>query len=193
MLVSLAPTKTGSVAAGVYCISLTTLFGISAIYHRPTWGTEARQIMRRLDHSAIFLLIAGTYTPFILLAFPEPPSRQSKFLLWIWTGAGVGILQSVFWPKAPKTFVALLCLALGWAGVLEWQTFQTALDKNQIALTALGGLFYSVGAVIYAMKQPDPWPRVFGYHEIFHALTILATGCHFSVVYHLVVVSNDEE
>ena len=123
-------------AAGVYCLSLTLLFGISAIYHRPTWTPEARQIMRRLDHSAIFLLIAGTYTPFILLAYPDPDGR-SPFLLWIWLGAAVGILQSVFWPQAPKVFVALLCLSLGWAGVLEWEKFQAALDFTQISLTAL--------------------------------------------------------
>jgi len=178
-----APNEKAMVSAGVFALSLTTLFGISALYHRPTWKPDARRIMRRLDHSAIFVLIAGTYTPMILLTFTED---YALILGLIWLGAAIGVGVSVFWTSAPKSLIAALCVSFGWAGVWNWKSFQDGLLGHQIAAIAAGGISYSVGAIVYATKVPDPWPRVFGYHEIFHALTVLAAGCHYFVVWELV-------
>ena len=104
----------------------------------------------------------------------------------IWLGAAIGVGVSVFWTSAPKSLIAALCVSFGWAGVWNWKSFQDGLLGHQIAAIAAGGISYSVGAIVYATKVPDPWPRVFGYHEIFHALTVLAAGCHYFVVWELV-------
>ena len=186
-LIYLAPSIRSGVAAVVYSLSVTILFGVSALYHRLTWTPAKRRLMKRLDHSAIFLLIAGSYTPVVLLTFPA--DRWVDFLSFIWGGAACGIIQSIIWPGAPRIVVAGLCLALGWAAVFEWDVFKLGLSNSQIVLVALGGVFYSIGAAVYALRYPDPWPAVFGYHEVFHMLTIMATVCHFFVVYQLVLAS----
>jgi hemolysin III len=184
-LVCYAATPKGAWGGGIYAFSVTSLFGISAFYHRPTWMPEKRQWLRRLDHSAIFLLIAGTYTPLILNGFQ---GGSGDFLLTlVWSGAALGMLQSIFWPTAPKVLVAILCVALGWVVVFEWQQFQASLSGFQFGLIATGGVLYTVGAVIYALRRPDPWPEVFGYHEVFHALTIVASVCHWVVVAQVVI------
>ena len=121
-------------------------------------------------------MIAGSYTPIILLVFPV--DRGGYLLSLVWGGALLGIGQSIFWPGAPKALVALLCIALGWVVVLDWDMFRDGLTVLQLLLIALGGVLYTGGAMIYAMRRPDPWPDIFGYHEVFHALTIAATACH---------------
>ena len=178
-LVFAAPSARAAWGAAIYGLSLVALFGISATYHRPTWNPQQRQFMRKLDHSAIFVLIAGTYTPLTLLVFPA--NRGDFLLALVWGGAVLGIVQSIFWPSAPKALVALLCVALGWV--------RAGMTTLQLALIAVGGIVYTIGAIIYAVRRPDPWPTIFGYHEIFHALIIAATICHSTAIAQVVLAS----
>lgn len=180
VLVVLAPPGRATVASAVYSASLVTMFSVSALYHRPTWGPAARQWMRRLDHAAIFLLIAGTFTPFGLLALKGEEARG--MLLVAWGGALLGILQTLLWVRAPKALKAVLYLALGWAAAPYMPALLEALGPGGLSLLAAGGLAYSGGALIYILRRPDPLPAVFGYHEVFHALVILASACHFIAV-----------
>jgi hemolysin III len=166
------------IAAHVYGASLFTLFAVSAAYHRPTWRPPARLLMRRLDHSAIFLLIAGTYTPFCLL-LPRPTGEP--LLAVVWGGAAAGVLQSVLWVRAPKPLVAAVYVLLGWVVLPVLPALRAALGGGAIALLAGGGALYTLGALVYAARRPDPLPRIFGYHEIFHALVVAAAACHFAV------------
>lgn len=166
------------VAANVYGASLFTLFLVSALYHRPSWRPRARLFMRRLDHSAIFLLIAGTYTPFCLLL---PAGSGLRVLEIVWGGAAAGVLQSVLWPRAPKALSSVVYVLLGWVIVPVLPSLRGALGLGGLALLAAGGAAYTLGAVVYATQRPDPFPRVFGYHEVFHALVIAAAACHFAV------------
>ena len=173
-----APSARGRLAAHVYGASLFALFAVSALYHRPSWPPRARLFMRRLDHSAIFLLIAGTYTPFCLLL----PARTGEPLLAIvWGGAAAGVLQAVLWTRAPKALVAALYVLLGWVVLPVLPVLRAALGSSAIGLLAAGGVAYTVGAAVYATQRPDPFPRVFGYHEVFHALVIAAAACHLAV------------
>jgi hemolysin III len=168
-----------SLAAAVYALALTAQFGVSALYHRPRWGERARLVMRRLDHAAIFLLIAGTYTPICLLL---PPGLGRALLAGVWAGAAAGIALSVAWPTAPKALVAGLCVALGWAVVPVIPALRVAIGTGGLALLLGGGVAYTAGAVVYAARRPDPFPRVFGYHEVFHALVVVAAVCHYAAV-----------
>jgi hemolysin III len=177
-LVLLAPGPRARTAALVYGFSLVGLFSVSALYHRPAWGPRARLWMRRLDHSAIFLLIAGTFTPLCLVL---GDARAYTMLAVVWTGAGIGILRALLWPRAPRWVATALYLLLGWAAVPLVPAMYRALGPVSLALLAGGGALYTVGAVIYATRRPDPFPRVFGYHEVFHALVVAAAGLHFAV------------
>jgi hemolysin III len=178
-LVREAPGPQAAIAAAVYGLALTTQFGVSALYHRPRWGARARLIMRRLDHAAIFLLIAGTYTPFCLLV---RDGGGDALLVAVWTAAAAGMAFSVLWPFAPRWLVAALCVALGWAVVPVLPALRAAVGAGGLALLFAGGLAYSAGAMVYATRRPDPFPRVFGYHEVFHALVIAAAICHYAAV-----------
>jgi hemolysin III len=178
-LVRSAPGTHAALAAGVYGAALTALFGVSALYHRPRWGERARLVMRRLDHAAIFLLIAGTYTPFCLLL---PAGGGRALLAFVWAGAGAGMLLSVLWPLAPKWLMAVLCVALGWAVVPVLPALRAAIGEGGLGLLLAGGLAYTLGAIVYATRRPDPSPRVFGYHEVFHALVVVAAVCHYVAV-----------
>ena len=163
----------------VYVVSLVTLLSVSAIYHRKNWSDSLRAVWRRLDHSAIFLLIAGTYTP---LSFLLGSRIGWIFLGIVWAGAVLGIAMSVAWVKAPKALVAVVCVLLGWAAVPLLPALKAALGTGAVVLLAAGGVVYSLGAAVYALRRPDPFPNVFGYHEIFHALVIIAASFHFAVV-----------
>lgn len=178
-LAALAPSARGRAAANVYGASVFALFLVSALYHRRNWAPRARAWMRRLDHSAIFVLIAGTYTPLCLLL---PPSAGLRLLAIVWAGAALGIVQSMLWVHAPKPLVAAIYVALGWAVLPVFPTLHTVLGTPALALLGAGGAAYTLGAVIYATQRPDPFPRVFGYHEVFHALVVAAAACHFAVV-----------
>jgi hemolysin III len=169
----------GKVAALVYGISLFALFSISALYHRPRWSRRLYVIMRRLDHAAIFVLIAGTYTPVCLLV---PAAGGLKLLAVVWAGAIAGVIFSVVLPHAPKALFASLYVALGWAAIPVMPAIAKALGPIGIALLTGGGVVYSVGAIIYAMRRPDPFPTVFGYHEVFHLLVIIAAAFHYAAV-----------
>lgn len=181
VLVAFAPDGRARVALGIYAVSLVGLFGVSALYHRISWrSASARQWMRRADHSMIFLVIAGTYTPFALLVLKG--SLATAILITVWAGAAVGILLKLVWIRAPKWLGALAYLALGWVAVAA---FPQLLDHAGVPLTlvlAFGGLLYTIGAVVYATQRPDPIPTVFGYHEVFHALVIAAAALQFAVI-----------
>jgi hemolysin III len=184
ILVAMAPTARAAVAAGVYALSVCTLLTVSAVYHRPMWQPKPRAFMKRLDHAAIFVLIAGTYTPLCRLGLPE--AVGSRLLFWVWLAAALGVLQSIFWVHAPKPFTAALYLFVGWTVVPYFGAVRDALSPAQLALLIGGGLVYSLGAVTYAARRPNPVPGVFGYHEVFHAMTVLACGLHYALVAGLV-------
>ena len=174
-LVRVAPGRRGVVAATIYGASLALLYGISALYHRPNWGPAGRQRMRRLDHAAIFVLIAGSYTPlFMLLDETGTPLRM------VWIGAAIGVAKSLLWPGAPKFITAALCVALGWAVIGHVARLAPVMGPLTLWLLVASGCIYTAGAIIYALRRPDPLPSVFGYHEVFHALVIVASVCHFA-------------
>jgi hemolysin III len=181
VLVVTAPPGRATLAAAIYAASVALLFGISALYHRVTWRTpNARRWMRRLDHSAIFLLIAGTYTPFALLVLDG--TLSDVVLAVIWAGALGGIVLKLLWIDAPKWLAALVYLLLGWVGVAVVPDLIDEVGIAASVMVGLGGLFYTAGAVIYALRRPDPVPTVFGYHEVFHALVILAAALQYAVI-----------
>jgi hemolysin III len=179
LLAAAAAPGAARAAAGVYAATLFALFLTSALYHRPNWPPRARLFMRRLDHSAIFLLIAGTYTPFCLLL---PPATGRTLLVVAWSGAALGIVRAVVWPRAPKVLAAAIYVLLGWIVVPVLPALGGILGRLPIALLAAGGIVYSLGAVVYAAKRPDPFPAVLGYHEVFHAMVVVAAALHFAVV-----------
>ena len=172
LLVVFAPNGHARVACAIYAFSVSGLFGTSALYHRINWSPEARRWMRRLDHAMIFVLIAGTYTPFALLALHG--SFSTIVLLGVWGGAIGGIVLQLVWIDAPKWLSAVVYVALGWFSIVAMPEMWQRLGPTAIVLVGIGGLFYTAGAVVYATKRPDPSPAVFGYHEIFHAFTIVA-------------------
>jgi hemolysin III len=180
-LVLSAPTGRATVAAAIYAASVAGLFGASALYHRISWVSAAgRRWMRRLDHSMIFLLIAGTYTPFALLTLDG--AIATGILIAVWAGALAGIVMKLFWIDAPKWLVALTYVVLGWVAVAAFPQLLADIGVTATTLVAVGGLLYTIGAVVYALRRPDPVPSVFGYHEVFHALVILAAALQFAVV-----------
>ena len=168
------------VAAAVFASSVAVCFGISALYHRVTWTTRLRLWMRRLDHAGIYLLIVGTYTPVCLLVLTG--AWRLGVLIAISIGAGAGIVTKFAWVAAPKWVSAVLALALGWTAVLILPQLATRLNPAAVALLAVGGLAYTAGAIVYARGRPDPLPTVFGYHEVFHALTIVAVACQYVAI-----------
>ena len=167
-------------SAAVFAGSVVTMFGASALYHRPTWTPTRRRWLRRLDHAGIYGLIAGTYTPFGLLVLDG--AWRITMLAVVWTGAGLSILLKLFWCDGPKWLAAVLGIGLGWTGVVVYPQLMERLGVGPALLLLAGGLCYTAGAIVYARRKPDPAPRVFGYHEVFHALTIVAVACQYVVV-----------
>jgi hemolysin III len=185
-LVIAAPAGRATFAAAVYALSVAALFGTSALYHRITWASQAaRRWMRRLDHSMIFLLIAGTYTPFALLVLDG--TLATVILCLVWGGAVGGIVLKLVWIDAPKPLVAVIYVILGWVAIAAFPDLIDRLGIAGTAMIAAGGLLYTLGALVYATKRPDPVPTVFGYHEVFHALVIAAAALQYAVVAFLVV------
>lgn len=169
-----------SVAAAVFAGSVVAMLGASALYHRVTWSSRVRPWMRRLDHAGIYLLIAGTYTPVGLLVVH---GVLRDVILWIvWTGAAAAIALKFIWVTAPKWLSAVTGLAVGWAGVAAMPQVIQHAGWTAFTLLAVGGLAYSAGAVVYALRRPDPLPSIFGYHELFHALTIVAVACQYVAI-----------
>lgn len=167
-------------AATIYAVAVSALLGTSALYHRVTWRPSARRWMRRLDHSMIFVLIAGTYTPVALLALKG--SLANTILVVLWTGALVGVVFKLVWIDAPKWLLAAVYVALGCVSAAVFGELPAAIGWLGVAGLATGGLLYAVGAVVYASGRPNPWPKVFGYHEVFHALVITAAALHYAVI-----------
>ena len=180
-LVVVAPSGEPRLAATIYALSVAALFGTSALYHRITWASQgARRWMRRLDHSMIFLLIAGTYTPFTLLVLDG--DLATVILIVVWAGALAGVLMKLVWIDAPKALVALTYIMLGWVAVAAFPDLIERLGVTAATLVGVGGLLYTLGALVYAFQRPDPAPSVFGYHEVFHALVILAAALQYAVI-----------
>jgi len=163
----------------VFVLSSMLLFGNSALYHRFNWKPMTRIVLKRIDHANIFLLIAGSYTPIAVLALP--PAKSILLLSLVWGGAILGIAFRVFWIQAPRWLYVPLYLALGWGALMFIVDFFQA-NAAMMTLIMIGGLCYSVGAVVYGMKKPNPVPGVFGFHEIFHSLTVVAFLCHWIAI-----------
>jgi hemolysin III len=186
VLVIAAPSGRATVAAAIYAVSVAALFGTSALYHRVTWPSQsARRWMRRLDHSMIFLLIAGTYTPFALLVLDG--TLAIVILVVVWGGALGGIVLKLVWIDAPKPLVAVLYVMLGWVAVAAFPDLLDGLGVTSTVMVAGGGILYTAGAAVYALRRPDPVPTVFGYHEIFHALVIAAAALQYAVIAFFVI------
>jgi hemolysin III len=169
-----------------FAVSAAVMLGTSTLYHRVHWKrTSARLWMRRADHAGIFLLIAGTYTPVGLISLHG--SWRVTILAIVWSGAAVAVLMKVCWVRAPKWLAAAIGVALGWAGVAALPEVVKHDGITPVILLGAGGLAYTAGAVVYALRRPDPFPRVFGYHELFHALTIGALACQYVAVAFFVV------
>jgi hemolysin III len=156
----------------VFCVSLACMFGTSALYHRLDWSR-----LKRVDHAAVFVAIAGGYTPLLALAPSSSGARGALVLTWI--GASLGVLKAVLWPNAPSWITALACALLGWTLALEVVKRSSSVAPLCIALFVASGVLYTIGAVVYATRRPNPLPRVFGYHEVFHALVVLGTASLF--------------
>ena len=180
LLVLIADSVTERVVTVVFTVCTSALFGVSATYHRGRWSERTRILMKRLDHSSIFLLIAGSYTPYAVLLLP---TDQARLLLGlVWGGAVLGILFRVFWVGAPRWLYTPIYIVLGWTAVWFLPGLYSDGGLLVVLLLGAGGLLYSGGAVVYALKRPDPSPRFFGFHEIFHAATVLAFACHYAGV-----------
>jgi hemolysin III len=168
------------VAAAIYAVAVSALLGTSALYHRVTWRPTARRWMRRLDHSMIFMMIAGTYTPVALLALKG--TLATTILIVLWCGAFGGVIFKLLWIDAPKWLFASVYCLLGLVTAAVFGELPAAIGWLGVSGLALGGLLYLIGAVVYTSGRPNPWPKVFGYHEIFHALVIVAAGLQYAVI-----------
>ena len=177
VLILLAPSATAVTAAVIYGAGLCALFAGSALYHRWRWDPRWRPLLRRVDHSTIFIFIAASYTPVALLVLHRPLSWVVLGIAWV--GAAAGVFFSLAWIDAPRWLTAATYLALGWVAVIALPQLASKLGAAPFTLIAVGGGLYSIGAVVYALQRPDPWPRVFGFHEVFHAFVIAAAVCHF--------------
>lgn len=187
VLVWLSPTTATRIGSLVYAASALLLFTVSGVYHRGTWSPRTWALLRRMDHSSIYVLIAGSYTPFAILFLHG--AARATLLLIVWVSAVAGVFFRVFWTDAPRWLSTPLYVALGWAAVFfipdfiaGARPFGTGIAVAVLVLVASGGVLYTLGGVVYGLKRPDPWPRWFGFHEIFHAFTIAAFVCHYVAV-----------
>ncbi|GAA3492435.1 PAQR family membrane homeostasis protein TrhA [Streptomyces cremeus] len=179
-LIALADSTRARVACTVFALTACMLFGVSAVYHRGTWGRWGEAVLRRLDHANIFLIIAGTYTPLTVLLLPESTGTT---LLWaIWSAAAAGIAFRVFWVGAPRWLYTPCYIAMGWAAVFFLPDFLHSGGVAVLVLVITGGLLYSAGGVIYGLKRPNPSPAWFGFHEVFHSLTLAAFAAHYTAI-----------
>jgi hemolysin III len=177
VLTALADTPRARIACGIFALTACLLFGVSALYHRGDWSPRMDGVLRRLDHANIFLLIAGTYTPLTMLLLP---GAKGQWLLWsIWGAAAAGIAFRVFWVGAPRWLYTPCYIAMGWAAVFFLPDFMRTGGIAVLVLVVVGGLLYSAGGVIYGIKRPNPSPRWFGFHEVFHSLTVAAFLVHY--------------
>ncbi|MET0897154.1 MAG: hemolysin III family protein [Mycobacterium sp.] len=181
--------STGSARAGwatsIYAASIITMFSVSALYHRVYWDSPVTlKWFRRLDHSMIFVFIAGSFTPFALLAMP--PATGTDALIAVWTGAAVGVALKMFWPSAPRWIGVPLYLLLGYVAIYFAEELWEVGGPAVVVLLVAGGVLYNIGVIFYAFRWPNPWPATFGYHEFFHAFTAGAATCHYLAVWAVV-------
>lgn len=186
VLITLAATTSqrrtaAAVSCAIYAVTVCGLFGTSALYHRRVWSPRGFQVMRRLDHSMIFLFIAGTYTPFSVLLLSH--AKATVILSIVWGGAGLGVIQKMIYPHAPRWVSAPIYVALGWVAVFILPDILHRGGVAALVLLVVGGVIYTVGAVFYALRRPNPWPSTFGHHEFFHACTLVAAICHQIAIY----------
>ena len=184
VLVAVSGDRKAMLVSALYSVCLAGMFGVSASLHRRDWGPRAFSWLRRADHAMIFACIAGTYTPFCVLGLP--PETGTKLLILAWAAAGLGILRAACWPHAPRIVTASLFVLVGWVVLAYLPEVHAGLPPIPFTLLMVGGAWFTVGAVIYLTKRPDPWPTVFGYHEIFHGMVVLGCACHFVAIAHLV-------
>ena len=184
VLIALSPTAATRIGSSVFAASALILFTVSAIYHRGTWSPRTWSVLRRLDHSNIFILIAGSYTPFTLIFLHG--TAQIVLLTTVWSGAILGVLFRVFWSDAPRWLHTPIYIALGWAAVFFLPQFTAGVSRTGfgigvavLVLVAFGDILYTLGGVVYGIRRPNPWPRWFGFHEVFHTFTILAFVTHY--------------
>ena len=177
VLVVMSPDTRSRVASAIFGLTAAMLFGTSALYHRGHWSPRAERLLKRFDHSNIFLLIAGSYTPLTILLLPE---SKAKVLLWlVWGGALAGVAFRVFWVGAPRWLYTPAYIALGWAAVIYLPDFLRHGGPAVLSLVVLGGVLYTLGGIVYALKRPDPAPKWFGFHEVFHTFTVAAYVVHY--------------
>jgi hemolysin III len=184
VLVAVAAGRPGlapMVTCAIYSVTVCGLFGVSALYHRRVWTPRLFQVMRRLDHSMIFLFIAGTYTPFSVLLLDR--RTATVILVIVWTGALAGVALKLVWPHGPRWLSAPLYIGLGWVAVAVLPGILSGGGVVPLVLLLVGGAAYSAGAVFYALRRPNPWPAVFGHHEFFHACTLVAAAAHHVALY----------
>jgi hemolysin III len=172
------PGSAAAISCGIYSVTVCLLFGTSALYHRRVWSARWYKVMRRLDHSMIFVFIAGTYTPFSVLLLSR--TAATVILAVVWGGAALGVGMKLIYPHAPRWLSAPLYVALGWVAVAVLPQVH---GPAALVLLVAGGVFYTLGAVCYALRRPNPWPGVFGHHEFFHACTLVAAACHHIAIY----------
>jgi hemolysin III len=184
MLIARAQNHLSQTSALVYVASLVCLFGVSALYHRPTWGHKGRLLMRKLDHTSIYFLIAGSATPIFLLGLPAASAH--RLVLTIWIVAIFGAFKSFFWPFAPRFLSVFIYIAAGFVTIPYLSQLKLALGTFGVSLLLTGAMIYVLGALVYAFRKPNPYPRIFGYHEVFHAMVVIASAFHFKVIYDLV-------
>jgi len=177
VLIALAPTGPAAAAAAAFAVTSVVLFATSAIYHRGRWSPRVESVFKRIDHANIFLIIAGSYTPFAVLALHG--AARVAVLSAVWAGAIVGVLFRVLWVGAPRWLYVPLYIGLGWAAAFVVPQLIHGAGVAAFTLVVVGGGLYTLGALVYGFKRPDPWPRWFGFHEIFHALTIAAFVCQY--------------
>jgi hemolysin III len=180
VLVVNAQSFEGQVSVAIFSFTAALLFGTSALFHRGTWSPRVKGVLRRMDHSNIYLIIAGTYTPFAVLALP--PSQGRTLLLIVWIGALTGVVFRVFWVGAPRWLYTTLYVVIGWVAIFFLPGLVAGAGVTAVVLIALGGVFYTIGAVVYGLKRPNPSPEWFGFHEVFHTLTIAAFTVHYVAV-----------
>lgn len=179
LLIVLSPPGTRGPAA-IFSGAVIGLFSISGLYHTIQWGPRTNKVMQALDHSMIFVVIAATYTPIAAVALPQP--QGNIILAVVWIGAALGVLLNLAWPTAPRAVVVAPYLLVGWAALAVITDVWRALGVAGFILLVAGGVLHSIGAVIYGLKRPNPWPSVFGFHELFHLIVIGGVACHYVVV-----------
>lgn len=180
ILIVVTPGVADRFIMAIYGFAIVGLFGVSALYHRHDWSERGVAIVRRIDHSMIFIATAATHTPIALIALPTRPGWTLFAVVWI--GAVAGIFGRVFFPDAPYAVIAVPYVLVGWSSVFVINHVWSSLGVAGFTLLIAGGALYTAGAVIYALHRPNPWPRSFGYHEIFHALTVGGAACHYVVI-----------